>query len=120
VAACEQCGGNRVPRIHPVRDLAEWLSTTGSQQDPLAGMVNCVLSLAPGAGTLSGVLNAEAPATSVTFLSGPEGGLNTSEDAVARAAGFRPVSLGPRTLRAESASLVALVMALAPAAANPA
>ena len=80
-------------------------------------MVNCVLSLGPGAGTLSGALSAEAPATSVTFLSGPEGGLNASEDALARATGFLPVSLGQRILRAETASLVALVMALTPAAA---
>ena len=117
VAACEQCGGNRVPRIHPVRDLAEWLPAIGSLPDHQTGMVNCVLSLGPGAGTLSGALSAEAPATSVTFLSGPEGGLNASEDALARATGFLPVSLGQRILRAETASLVALVMALTPAAA---
>jgi 16S rRNA (uracil1498-N3)-methyltransferase len=118
VAACEQCGGNRVPWIHPVRDLTEWLPAIGSQQDREVDMVRCVLSLVPGAGTLSGVLNAEAPATSVTFLSGPEGGLNASEDALARSNGFLPVSLGQRILRAETAALVALVMALAPSAAD--
>jgi 16S rRNA (uracil1498-N3)-methyltransferase len=49
----------------------------------------------------------------VVFLSGPEGGLSPTEDAQARAAGFWPVSLGPRVLRAETAALAALVQALA-------
>lgn len=114
VAACEQCGGNRVPLIHPVRDLAEWLSTTGSRQNRPTGMMGCVLSLAPGAGTLSSTLSAQACASPVTFLSGPEGGLHASEDALARDAGFLPVTLGRRILRAETASLVALVMAIEP------
>ena len=114
VAACEQCGGNRVPLIHPVRDLTEWLTAIGSQQNLQAGMVNCVLSLAPGAGTLAGTLSAQACASPVTFLSGPEGGLHASEDALARDAGFLPVTLGRRILRAETASLVALVMAIEP------
>lgn len=113
VAACEQCGGNRVPWVHPVRDLAEWLSAPGAP----AGRVCCVLSLAPGASTLSIALSATPPATSVTFLSGPEGGLNASEDALARGVGFVPVTLGPRVLRAETASLAALIMALTPSAA---
>ena len=49
--------------------------------------------------------------TPVWFLSGPEGGLNPQEDAQARAAGFVPVTLGLRVLRAETAALAALVMA---------
>lgn len=120
VAACEQCGGNSVPWIHPVRDLAEWLPAVGSRPDRQPDMVSCVLSLAPDSATLSGVLSAKAPVTPVTFLSGPEGGLNASEDALARDSGFLPVTLGRRILRAETASLVALVMALAPTAAAPA
>jgi 16S rRNA (uracil1498-N3)-methyltransferase len=44
----------------------------------------------------------------VLFLSGPEGGLSGTEEEAARAHGFLPVSLGPRTLRAETAPLAAL------------
>jgi len=44
----------------------------------------------------------------VLFLSGPEGGLTANEDALARAHGFAPVSLGARTLRAETAPLAVL------------
>jgi 16S rRNA (uracil1498-N3)-methyltransferase len=47
----------------------------------------------------------------VLFLSGPEGGLSPQEDALARASGFLPVTLGPRVLRAETAALAALVQA---------
>jgi 16S rRNA (uracil1498-N3)-methyltransferase len=43
-----------------------------------------------------------------TLLSGPEGGLDPREEEAAVAAGFVPVSLGPRVLRAETAPLAAL------------
>jgi 16S rRNA (uracil1498-N3)-methyltransferase len=44
----------------------------------------------------------------VTLLSGPEGGLSEAEEARARDAGFEPVTLGPRVLRADTAPLAAL------------
>jgi 16S rRNA (uracil1498-N3)-methyltransferase len=44
------------------------------------------------------------------FLSGPEGGLSPAEEAAAIAAGFAPVSLGPRVLRSETAALAALTV----------
>ena len=106
VAACEQCGGNRVPAVHQVAELAAWLRTA-STLAPL----RCVLSLAEGTQPLTEVLRDTAADTPVLFLSGPEGGLSPSEDAAARSAGFRPVTLGPRVLRAETAALAALVSA---------
>jgi 16S rRNA (uracil1498-N3)-methyltransferase len=45
---------------------------------------------------------------SVLFLGGPEGGFTEAEEDAALAAGFRPVTLGPRVLRAETAALAAL------------
>jgi 16S rRNA (uracil1498-N3)-methyltransferase len=100
VAACEQCGRNRVPLVHPVAELAAWLarpSATG------AGM-RLLLSLREGARTLRQL----APAGAVTLLNGPEGGLSAEEEALAIAAGFAPLTLGPRVLRAETAPLAAL------------
>jgi 16S rRNA (uracil1498-N3)-methyltransferase len=44
-------------------------------------------------------------------LSGPEGGLAPAERAAARAAGFQPLTLGPRVLRAETAPLAVLAWA---------
>jgi len=44
----------------------------------------------------------------VCILSGPEGGFEEDEVDAAKAAGFIPVSLGPRVLRAETAAIIAV------------
>jgi 16S rRNA (uracil1498-N3)-methyltransferase len=106
-AACEQCGGNRVPAVQPVADFAAWLRDSVG-----VAPLRCVLSLAEGSRPLAEVLREQPAETPVLFLSGPEGGLSLQEDAQARAAGFAPVTLGPRVLRAETAALAALVQAL--------
>ena len=108
VAACEQCGGNLVPVIHPVRDFSAWLATANESAD-----LRCVLSLAAESRPLGSLIEAHASTGSVAFLSGPEGGLSASEDRAARAAGWKPATLGGRVLRAETAALSALVRALA-------
>ncbi|MBC7995383.1 MAG: 16S rRNA (uracil(1498)-N(3))-methyltransferase [Rhizobacter sp.] len=97
VAACEQSGRTRVPSLAPVRTLAEWLRERPAQ----SGEQRCVLS--PRATrTLTPM---KGPSV---FLSGPEGGLTDSEVALAEAAGFAPLSLGPRVLRADTAPLAVL------------
>ena len=105
-AACEQCGGNRLPEIGAIGDLGPWLAS--GPQAPL----RCLLSLDAQATPLQRVLAQAEPAADVLFLSGPEGGLSTGEEAQARAAGFVPVSLGARVLRAETAALAALSVAI--------
>ncbi|AOW15193.1 16S rRNA (uracil(1498)-N(3))-methyltransferase [Hydrogenophaga crassostreae] len=107
VAACEQCGGNRVPVIHPVRDLSSWLASSGA----MAGL-RSVLSLAEGSQGMAALIQQTPESETIAFLSGPEGGLSTQEDTAARAAGWLPVTLGVRVLRAETAALSALVRAL--------
>ena len=102
IAACEQCGRNRVPQIHPVRAYAEWLGVP--QAD--GGVQRIVLSLAPGTQPLMELPGAGA----WQVLSGPEGGLSADEEARALAQGFRPARLGPRVLRAETAALAALTL----------
>jgi 16S rRNA (uracil1498-N3)-methyltransferase len=54
-----------------------------------------------------------AAATQETWLIGPEGDLTASEYAAARAAGFRPVVLGPTVLRAENAALACVILSQA-------
>lgn len=110
VAACEQCGGNRVPLVHGVQTLAQWLKAQ-SLCDTSASQ-RWVLSLRPGSQSLR-MASAGLPDThSATFLSGPEGGLSVAEDDAAVAAGLSPVSLGARVLRAETAALAALAALL--------
>jgi len=101
VAACEQCGRNRVPAIHPVQDLGDWLRQLPAAHDE----ARLLLALRPGAQPLP-----EASAQGMTVLSGPEGGLSAAEEDAALHAGFRPVTLGPRVLRAETAALAALAL----------
>ena len=114
VAACEQCGGNRVPLIHPVKTLAQWLAghvastqTASAARSPLG----LLLSLKPDS---LGVRDAaeRASAVDISFVSGPEGGLSPSEEEAVLAAGLVAVTLGPRVLRAETAALVALTALL--------
>ena len=97
IAACEQCGRNRVPRVAPVMGLGAWLAVT-----PEALRMN----LTPdGAMTLQKL---SRPIGTVVLLAGPEGGLSARERADAQAAGFVGVRLGPRILRTETAALAAL------------
>jgi 16S rRNA (uracil1498-N3)-methyltransferase len=116
IAACEQCGGNRVPAVSPVQELVAWLKSGAAQgADPEATRpLRCLLSLAPDTRPLADVLRDMPAQAPLLFLSGPEGGLSPSEDAQARTAGFIPVTLGSRVLRAETAALAALVIASQP------
>lgn len=104
VAACEQCGRNQVPVIHPAVTLAQWLAA--HPQPPHES--RAVLSLAAGSQPLLQAV--PAGAGPVVVLSGPEGGLSPQEEAAALAAGFAPITLGPRVLRAETAPLAALAL----------
>ena len=104
VAACEQCGRNQVPVIHPAVTLAQWLA----DHPQTSSESRAVLSLAPGSQPLLQVV--PAGAGPVVVLSGPEGGLSPQEEAAALAAGFAPITLGPRVLRAETAPLAALAL----------
>jgi 16S rRNA (uracil1498-N3)-methyltransferase len=114
IAACEQCGRNRLPLIHELMTLADWLGSP--QTRPRADLQTAdgqrlLLSLQHNALPIGQVLQAKPAATpdgDITFLSGPEGGLGPSEEAAAIAAGFVPVTLGPRILRAETAPLACL------------
>ncbi|MBU0588169.1 MAG: 16S rRNA (uracil(1498)-N(3))-methyltransferase [Gammaproteobacteria bacterium] len=102
IAACEQCGRNRVPLVHPVQSLGDWMRHPAATTHP-----HLLLSLRPGTLSLRQTIQ-NHPAGVFTFLSGPEGGLSAAEEALALAQGFVPVTLGSRVLRAETAPLAAL------------
>jgi 16S rRNA (uracil1498-N3)-methyltransferase len=106
-AACEQCGRNRVPVLHEAHNLADWLraqAPPGMDAGQAPGL-RLLLSLRPGTQPLHGATPGHG---TVTFLSGPEGGLSSAEEDLALAHGFAPVTLGARVLRAETAPLAAL------------
>ena len=105
IAACEQCGRNRLPLVHAVATLADWLRNSAKQAGENETSTKLLLSLQPGTLALTQALDGVGV---LTFLSGPEGGLSPAEEAAAIACGFRPVTLGPRVLRAETAPLACL------------
>ena len=108
-AASEQSGRTRVPVVTEVKGLTDWLATL----DPAPVHARWVLSLRSARPLAEVVV---LPRQGALFLSGPEGGLAEAEEAAARARGFAPVSLGPRTLRADTAPLAALAWLVLPTA----
>lgn len=109
IAACEQSGRNRLPLIHNVLPLSDWLKTlpkaTGATEPDANIAARLLLSLQTGTRALA---QADTGNGDVCFLSGPEGGLSAAEEAAAQACGFQPVTLGARVLRAETAPLAGL------------
>lgn len=108
IAACEQCGRNRVPVIRPVVALASWAHPFDRLLGAETGRF--LLSLHPDARPLRQVLDGQAVRGRVTILAGPEGGLSPAEELLVLGQGFESVSLGPRVLRSETAALVALTL----------
>jgi 16S rRNA (uracil1498-N3)-methyltransferase len=107
IAACEQCGGNRVPLVHDVCTLPQWLGRAGPSTTNAASPLRYLLSLRTGSVALHSLPAGNEP---VQFLCGPEGGLSPAEEEAALASGFVAVSLGPRVLRSETAALAALTL----------
>jgi 16S rRNA (uracil1498-N3)-methyltransferase len=100
VAACEQCGRNRIPELATPVDFFDVLAADTS------GSTRIVLS---PAGELR-IDDLKEVAAGITVLIGPEGGLEDAEREAAIAAGFKPVRLGPRVLRTETAAIAALTI----------
>lgn len=103
-SACEQCGRNRLPRIALPARLPELLSAP-----PEAGTLR--LLLAPDGD--DGIAAAADTLAALELLVGPEGGFSDAERELALGQGFRPVRLGPRILRTETAAIAALALAQA-------
>lgn len=101
VAACEQCGRNRVPRVLPLTRLDAFLGDRASRQDNEQRLL-----LSPR--SVRRLRELDRPAGGVVILAGPEGGFSPGEEQAAARAGFLPVRLGPRVLRTETAALAAL------------
>lgn len=109
-SASEQCGRTRVPRVAAPMKLAAWLHDLDAASAQEGPPDRWVLSLAPAARRADELPRPgrDARRPSLIALSGPEGGLAAVEEAAALRHGFVPVSLGPRTLRADTAPLALL------------
>ncbi len=94
IAACEQCGRNRIPEVLPLLAFRDY--------KPQAGGVKLLLS-AQG----RSIRQLETMEQAV-IAAGPEAGFAQEEQAALERAGFVKASLGPRILRTETAALAAL------------
>lgn len=95
--ACEQCGRNRIPILHPPAELSEWTSESTNQLR---------LTLHPKAE--KSIRHLQVPPKGVRLLIGPEGGFSDQEVYLTEETGFQTVQLGPRVLRTETAALAAI------------
>jgi 16S rRNA (uracil1498-N3)-methyltransferase len=101
--AARQCGRADVPAVEVPCPLAEALAEASARE-----ATRLVLWEGSSGAPLRRALGGSERA--VILLVGPEGGLASDEVEAAGAAGFRPVGLGPRILRTETAALVALAL----------
>jgi len=104
IEAAEQCERLSVPELAPARPLADCLADWPAER--------ALLFCDERGGTpLAALLQRSAPADGAAILVGPEGGFDDAERASLLASGFaEAVSLGPRTLRAETAAIAAIVL----------
>lgn len=116
IAAAEQSGRTRVPVVAPVTPLERWLaSLSGGPITPDTHWLLCApreTDTAPltAIATRLAALPSTPPTSrhTLTVLSGPEGGLSDEETCLALSSGWGATTLGPRTLRADTAPLAAL------------
>ena len=98
IAACEQCGRNRVPQVRPILDLTQWLGG-------LSGGAMRLILEPRSAKRLATLPHADGE---VIVLAGGESGFAAEDIEAAVLSGFQPVQLGPRTLRTETSGLTAI------------
>jgi 16S rRNA (uracil1498-N3)-methyltransferase len=96
IAACEQCGMNRVPEILAPISLTDWIES----DLPASRFV-----LAPNKDQNNVLLNCSPD---LALLIGPEGGLSEAEINIANQNNFKNWCIGDRVLRTETAPVVAL------------
>ena len=128
--ASRQCGRAKPPEVKAPASFAEALERVRASGIPgllpyegLAGDAEASLGAALAAcGMTVSVMHESHPCMTETVMPrlrgrlavfiGPEGGFSAGEVELARAAGLRTVSLGPRVLRAETASIAACAIIL--------
>jgi 16S rRNA (uracil1498-N3)-methyltransferase len=102
--AARQCRRNDVPLVHPPRPLLE------AARALAPGTTLLVLDEEESAVPLGEAFRACAPGSPVALVVGPEGGLAREEVSALRSLGGRPITLGRRILRTETAALAALAV----------
>lgn len=101
--AAKQSGRLLIPEVTRVMSLKEACFYAGSFDFKLIPY-----ELAEGISATREILCQVSPGMQVGILIGPEGGFDLEEVEAAMAAGFKPITLGRRILRTETAGMAAL------------
>lgn len=99
ISACEQCGRNVLPEIHPPLDIMVWLQQIKESSDTR------FIMLPEGAAALH---QHSPPSGRVVLLIGAEGGFTEAESESALHCGFTAIRIGARILRTETAAIAGL------------
>jgi 16S rRNA (uracil1498-N3)-methyltransferase len=94
IAACEQCGRNRVPPVLPILEFHRYRSEGDATRLLLSAQGRSIREAKFG--------------TAAMIAAGPEAGFAPEEQAALERGGFVKTSLGPRILRTETAALAAV------------
>ena len=95
ISASEQCGLNLIPFINPVCKLKDWIFKTPGKK---------LMALQSGEKLGKEFLESDP----ISLLIGPEGGFSEDEITYTNNDQVKKISLGVRTLRAETAPIVAI------------
>jgi 16S rRNA (uracil1498-N3)-methyltransferase len=96
ISACEQCGRNSLPKLHPLQKMDQWVTSVEADK-------KLVLHH-----RTEEKLNPHDQVSSAAILIGPEGGLSETEILLAEKNNFQALSVGPRVMRTETAPLATL------------
>lgn len=105
--ACKQCGQDQLPHIFDPAPIQSWLNQSRSTNS-----LQIIASLADGAFPLKEKLRISQTPPAIVMLVGPEGDFTGEETRFSIAQGFQPVTLGPTTLRSETAAIYCLSAAI--------
>lgn len=100
----KQCGRTTPPDICMLKSFQEAIELHSHD------MLQMILDNQPEDNIKYIISNAPQSVINITLLVGPEGGFSNEEIKMAREKGFIPTGLGPRTLRTETASIVAITI----------
>ena len=94
IAACEQCGRNRIPEVRPLIAISDYRAEEGLKVllSPLSELSFSKLEFK----------------NNIVLAAGPEAGFTGEEEAGLASQGFVPARLGPRVLRTETAAIAAI------------
>lgn len=98
ISACAQCGRSIVPKVEEPINFSDWLLGVLERRR--------VYILAPQAAT--SIRQIDISVQQISIAVGPEGGFSAAEIALAEQQGCVLIALGPRILRAETASAAVL------------